>query len=116
MTTHLSFADLRRAAIARQAEWDNRSAASLLFRAVELAEEAGEVCGVVKKLTREELELPGSRSSLERLAAEIADVVIVADLLAAQAGINLATAIATTFNAKSVALGFKTRIGEVADA
>jgi NTP pyrophosphatase (non-canonical NTP hydrolase) len=112
MTDSLTFAELRRAAVARQAEWDphGRAETSLAFRAVELAEEAGEVCGAVKNLLREELNLPGSRSSIEHLAAELADTVIVADLLAAQAGIDLAEAISTTFNAKSKQLGFQTLI------
>jgi NTP pyrophosphatase (non-canonical NTP hydrolase) len=108
--TMLSFADLRRANRERQKEWDADNRISLVFRAAELCEECGEVAGAVKKLAREELGLAGSRSSYEHLGEELADVVIVCDLIAMQAGIDLATSITSKFNTRSAELGFATRL------
>ena len=56
--------------------------------------EAGEVCNEVKKLKY------GDGSNL-RLALELADVVIYADLLAARQGIDLGRAVIAKFNAVS---------------
>jgi NTP pyrophosphatase (non-canonical NTP hydrolase) len=107
---HLSFADLRQANCERQKEWDADNRISLIYRATELAEEAGEVCGVIKKLARETLDLVGTRSSHECLSEELADTVIVADLIAMQAGIDLAAAITNKFDKTSQRFGFVTKI------
>lgn len=85
MTT---FKMLRAANTVRQMEWDPNSSITGLYRAVELAGEAGELANVVKKLERERLGLPGSRETVEHLAEELADVFICLDLLAN--GYNLA--------------------------
>jgi NTP pyrophosphatase (non-canonical NTP hydrolase) len=108
----LTFAELRQANISRQAEWDSENRITLIFRAAELAEEVGETIGIIKKLTREQMGLRGSRTSVERLSEEIADVAIVLDLLAMQAGIDLAEAVVTKFNTRSRQLGFKTLLGD----
>ena len=79
--------NLRSANIARQIEWDANGSITGVYRAIELAGEAGEACNVVKKLERERLGLPGSRETVEHLAEELADVFICLDLLAAGCGL-----------------------------
>jgi len=74
--------DLRRANVARQAEWAGNVELSLVYKGNELAGEVGEACNVVKKLERERLGIAGSRDTVEHLAEELADVVICADLIA----------------------------------
>jgi NTP pyrophosphatase (non-canonical NTP hydrolase) len=101
---------LRAANAARQREWDTDNQITLAFRGNELAGEVGEACNIIKKLERERMGIRGSRSNLSELAAELADVVIVADLIAMQAGIDLEAAIRDKFNATSEKVGLKTRI------
>lgn len=82
------YSTLREANVARQELWDP---AGLLkdwsWRANELAGEAGEVCNVLKKLHRAKLGLPGSRTTYDALADELADVMICVDLCRMQLGI-----------------------------
>jgi NTP pyrophosphatase (non-canonical NTP hydrolase) len=77
--------------------------------------EAGEAANVVKKLRRVESGKRGRTSEtsetdqdqlVAKLALEIADLVIYADLLAAKYGIDLACAIRDKFNAVSIQYGF----------
>lgn len=107
MTT---YATLREANIARQAEWDVGNQLSLAFRGNELAGEAGEACNVIKKLERERLGIRGSRDTVEHLAEELADVIICADLIAMHEGIDLEAAVARKFNATSEKVGLHTRM------
>ena len=100
-----TFKELREANIKRQHRVDPHNTIDILFRAVELGGEAGEVLNVVKKLKRELLGMPGKRSTLEALRKEIADVVICADLLAMQMGIDTDSAVQEKFNEKSEELG-----------
>lgn len=103
--------DLRNANQRRQDEWcDNGDTPDLAFRATELAGETGEACNVVKKLERERRGWRGSRATKEALAAELADVVICADLLALTAGVDLAAAVREKFNATSEAQGLTTKL------
>lgn len=53
--------------------------------------EAGEACNEVKKLKRGD-------GDIDRIAMELADVVIYADLLAARLGINLGESVVKKFN------------------
>jgi len=124
--TSLTFGLLRHANEARDEEWNTGAEKiSLAFRGVELAGEAGEACSavervvallleanrmagragqacnVIKKLERATLGIAGSRASLADLAAELADVVICADLIAMHAGIDLEAAVVGKFNATS---------------
>lgn len=103
---------LRAANVARQAEWDPGSQITLSYRGNELAGEVGEACNVLKKLERERLGLPGSRDTVEHLAEELADVLIVADLIAMDLGIDLEKAVARKFNATSAKVGLATRMAE----
>jgi NTP pyrophosphatase (non-canonical NTP hydrolase) len=106
------FDTLSEANAARQVEWANGEAVSLLFRATELGGECGEVLNVCKKIERERMGWRGSRASLDDLADELADVVICADLLAATEGINLRAAIIRKFNATSEKVGLPHRLKE----
>lgn len=86
MTT--TYTNLRKANLARQAEWDGEKKVSIDYQANELFGEAGEAANVIKKLERERLGIRGSRDTVEHLAEELADVVICVDLLAIGAGLN----------------------------
>lgn len=108
-----TMADLRSANIVRQAEWDKDDRISLSYRGNELAGEVGEACNVIKKLDRERMGIRGSRDTVEHLAEELADVVICADLIAMQEGIDLlGAAIPAKFNATSEKVGLTTRLVE----
>jgi NTP pyrophosphatase (non-canonical NTP hydrolase) len=104
------FNTLRDANLHRHREWFGDKPVSLLFRATELAGEVGELCNAIKKLERERLGVKGSKATLEQLSDELADVVIAADLLAMQFGINVAEAIESKFNKTSKAYKLKTRL------
>ena len=107
----MNFEVLRKANVERDKEWSEGEVKfTPLFRATELAGEVGEACNVVKKLEREAMGLRGSRSSKISLATELADVIICADLLAMEYGIDLAAAVRVKFNSTSIDRGLKTRI------
>ncbi len=110
MTDQVNFWTLREANETRQKEWDKDAAITGLYRATELGGEVGEALNVVKKLERERLGIAGSRATLAELAAELADVVICADLVAMEYGIRLGEAVQQKFNATSRKVGLKTRI------
>lgn len=106
-----TFTNLRDANITRDKEWNTGAERlSLTFRATELAGEVGEACNVVKKLERERLGIAGSRDTIEHLAEELADILICADLLAMDAGIDLQAAVAAKFNATSEKVGLRTKL------
>jgi len=107
MTVH---ADLRAANLARQAEWDTDGQITLSYRGNELAGEVGEACNIIKKLERERMGIAGSRATLADLAEELADVIICADLIAMQLGIDLNRAVAEKFNKTSEKVGLTTRL------
>jgi NTP pyrophosphatase (non-canonical NTP hydrolase) len=94
----------------RQAEWDPSNKVSLAYRGNELAGETGEACNEVKKLERERLGIRGSRTTKEKLAEELADVVICASLIANDTGIDLWSAVVMKFNETSEKVGLETRI------
>ncbi len=79
---NIDFEALRAANIQRQAEWQGNETLDLVFRALEVADEAGEVAGAVKKLKRAQMGVCGSIAALEDVADELGDVVIALDLLA----------------------------------
>lgn len=96
------FDQLREANIERNKEWDPDGRISLSFRGNELAGEVGEACNIVKKLDRELLGLRGSRSTPEKLAEELADIIIGVDLIAMQLNIDLWPAVVKKFNQTSI--------------
>lgn len=107
----LAMEDLRAANIARDKEWNTGSErVSLAFRGLELAGEVGEACNVLKKLERMRIGLVGSTDTPEHLAEELADVVICADLIAMDVGIDLGDAIIAKFNATSKKNGLAARL------
>lgn len=83
---------------------------TLSFRGNELGGEAGEAQNVIKKIERERLGLRGSRVSINDLADELADVIICADLIAMEEGIDLGKAVKRKFNATSEKYGLSTKI------
>ena len=85
----IDFKKLRAANVARQVEWTGNERADLAFRALEVADEAGEVAGAVKKLARAQRGICGSTMTLEDVADEIGDTVISLDLLAFELGLEL---------------------------
>jgi NTP pyrophosphatase (non-canonical NTP hydrolase) len=106
----LNFEELRQANDDRAAEWQKGAEVSLSFRGNELAGETGEACNVIKKIERERMGFVGSRSSLDDLAEEVADVVICADLIARDVGFDLGDAVRRKFNKTSEKYGLTTQL------
>lgn len=104
---------LREINAARYAAWAGSDEVDVLFSGVELGEEAGEVLGAVKKLERERRGWRGSRVTVEDLADEIGDVIIVLDRIAGAYGIDLRQAVADKFNKTSIANDFLHRMPNV---
>lgn len=94
----------------RQKEWDKERRIDLSYRGNELAGETGEACNKIKKLERERLGIPGSRTTKEELAEELADVVMCVSLIANHIGFDLWVAVANKFNKTSENYGLKTKI------
>jgi len=92
---------LRRVNLARYEAWIEGADAGIMFDALELGGEVGELLNVVKKLEREERGWRGSRASPEDFADECADVLICLDKLARRKGVDLAAATIAKFNATS---------------
>lgn len=109
-------ATLRRVNGERAEAWLMGQKSDPLFWAVELGGEVGEILNVVKKLVREELGWRGSRATVQDLADEIADGIICLDSLARHYGIDLASAVATKFNATSDKNGFPHKIAALTTA
>lgn len=84
----IDFKKIRAANVARQDEWAGSEKADILFRALEVADEAGEVLGAIKKLVRAQRGIGGSTMTLEDVADEIGDAIISIDLLACELGIK----------------------------
>lgn len=101
---------LREANIKRDREWASGAKISLSFRGNELAGETGEACNIIKKLERHLLGLKGSRTTVDKLEEELADVVICTDLIAMDLNIDLVEAIQAKFNASSDKNGLSTRL------
>lgn len=104
------FPNLQEANRARKEEWTKGEKVSLSFRGNELAGECGEACNVIKKLERERMGFVGSRDTVSHLAEELADVVICANLVADEEGIDLGRAVIDKFNATSEKYGLSVRI------
>lgn len=85
----MNLKELRTANIARDAIWDPERKLDLDFFLNELGGELGEACNVLKKIHREALGLRGSRATMEQLAEELSDTVIVLDLAAMKAGVEV---------------------------
>lgn len=84
---------------------------SLGERGNALGGEAGELQNVLKKMTRLQKQGKPIPEKLRRAAMdELADVVISADLIAAQLGVDLAKAVTIKFNKTSAKIGSKVRL------
>lgn len=94
----------------RYQAWAGSSEVDVLFSGVELGEEAGEVLGKIKKLERERRGWRGSRATVEDLADEIGDAIIVLDRIAGAYGIDVRKAVADKFNKTSAANDFPHRL------
>ena len=106
----LNFTQLRTANLTRCAKWNCGVPCGIEFSACELAGETGEVCNAVKKLSRLRRNMKGGVDTTANIAEELADVVICADLLAMDLGIDLGAAVAAKFNATSEKHGFSERL------
>jgi len=97
--------DLRSANAARQKAWDPEGRIGLAFRAMELGGEVGEALNELKKLERERMDLPGSRTGKDAIGMELADVLICVDLIAASLGLDMDWYVAAKFNSTSAKVG-----------
>lgn len=107
--------NLRYANLIREKEWDPGKGITIEYRGNELAGEVGEACNHIKKIARERLGIRGTRSSLNDLAEELADVIICVDLIAMHLNIDLRKAIVAKFNATSQKYELSTFISEEID-
>lgn len=84
--------------------------AGIMFDALELGGEVGELLNVVKKLEREDRGWRGSRATDHDFADECADVLICLDKLARRKGVDLVAATIAKFNATSEKVGLPHRL------
>jgi len=84
--------------------------AGIMFDALELGGEVGELLNVVKKMEREDRGWRGSRAAPDDFADECADVLICLDKLARRKGVDLADATARKFNATSDKVGLSQKL------
>ncbi len=110
------FSELRVANVNRDVEMTKdlpSGTFSLSFRGNELAGETGEACNILKKLDRERLGMPGSRSTVAHAVEELADVIICVDLILMDLGVtpqDFIKAIRAKFNKTSIERNLETRI------
>lgn len=106
----LDFIKLRLANYKRSLEWTNGERVSLSFRGNELAGETGEACNELKKLDRERMGWAGSRTTIQKIKEELADVVICVDLIAMELGLDLGGAVQEKFNITSDKYGLSVKL------
>jgi NTP pyrophosphatase (non-canonical NTP hydrolase) len=103
----------------RQLEWPGSEKTNMLFHAVELGEETGEVLGAIKKLYRSLNAIKGNgyntEKYIENLKEEIGDVVIVLSLLTIAVekegiDISIEESVTNKFNQTSEKHGMKTKM------
>lgn len=115
----LKFSDLRAVNVTRCQRWHPPSSTpwNCADWSNALCGEAGELANVIKKIRRHDTGAvnkgdPSKAELVAMAAAEIADVVIYADLLAHHFGIDLGDAIKEKFNRVSKKYGFPERLGK----
>lgn len=111
---------LREQSSARADDWHHDQKWNVMEWGCAMAGEAGEACNVAKKIRRVEQGIqrrkeegygPVTLENLRaKLAEEIADTIIYLDLLAANQGIDIETAVTTKFNSVSEQFGFPQRL------
>jgi hypothetical protein len=87
-----------------------RNDAGMMFDALELGGEVGELLNIVKKLEREERGWRGSRANPADFDDECADVLICLDKLARRRNVDLAAVTIAKFNATSDKVGLPHRL------
>lgn len=108
MTNFLS--ELRLLNIERQKEWDPENKATLSFKGLEFAGEAGELASKIKKLARKvEFEFVGSDYDMKDIEEEVGDVLITLDLVCQKMGIDIEKVTKEKFNATSEKMGMDTK-------
>lgn len=114
---NLDFAELRAANVTRCARWHGPDSEPWVVSdwTNAMCGEAGEAANVAKKIRRQTTGAvntgdPEMADLIDALAAELADTVIYADLVADHMGIDLAAAIAAKFNLVSERHGFPERL------
>ena len=115
-STPINLSELRRQNDARAVRWNKGNPAPLSFAMMELAGEVGEACNAAKKMIRAEMGWVGGDKDKEKLAEELADTVICADLAASRAGIDLGKAVIDKFKKTSDKHGFPERLTPPAPA
>ena len=113
----MTYADLRAVNVTRCERWHGPGSDpwSLADWSNALCGEAGELANVIKKIRRQETGAVNqgdpSMAALKAAAGlELADVVIYADLLAHQLGVDLETVVKAKFNKVSEKYGFPERL------
>lgn len=102
--------ELRRLNIERQKEWDPDNKATLSFKGLEFAGEAGELASKIKKLARKtEFDFVGSDYDMTDIEEEVGDVLITLDLVCQKMGIDIEKVTKKKFNATSEKVGLKTK-------
>jgi NTP pyrophosphatase (non-canonical NTP hydrolase) len=102
--------ELRRLNIERQKEWDPENKATLSFKGLEFAGEAGELASKIKKLARKtEFDFVGSDYDMTDIEEEVGDVLITLDLVCQKMGIDIEKVTKNKFNATSEKVGMKTK-------
>lgn len=101
---------LREANIARQEEWTKGEETDLMYRALELGGEVGELLNKIKKLERQSRGWVGSKVTYEEIAEEIADGLICLDLVAEYLHLDLAKITEAKFNKTSEKYGLKVKM------
>lgn len=99
------YTDLAAACRDRSEFWVGDNDIPLTYWGNEMAGETGEACNEIKKLERERYGMPGSRTTKDKLASELADVIITATNAANAAGIDLNAAVIAKFNETSAKVG-----------
>jgi NTP pyrophosphatase (non-canonical NTP hydrolase) len=119
VTTKSFFENLKDKNKDRQLEWPGSEKTNMLFHAVELGEETGEVLGAIKKLYRSLNAIKGNgyntEKYIENLKEEIGDVVIVLSLLTIAVekegiDISIEKSVTDKFNQTSEKHGMKTKM------
>lgn len=110
----LDLETLRKANMLRQDHWcKNGQKPDVTYRAMELGGEVGEALNEIKKLERERLGWDGSRTTLEKVADELADILICTDLVASELNIDLSEAVWRKFNKTSEKVDISVFINKV---
>lgn len=102
--------ELRHLNIERQKEWDPENKATLSFKGLEFAGEAGELASKIKKLARKtEFDFIGSDYDMTDIEEEVGDVLITLDLVCQKMGVDIEKVTKSKFNATSDKVGLKTK-------